>query len=337
MGFAINEISIFDTFNTNKFLQMRITVLDGYTLNPGDLSWSELRKHGDCTIYDRTSPEQVVKRALNSEAIFTNKVVLDRNIISQLPSLKFIGVLATGYNVVDISAANEKGITVTNIPAYSTNSVAQMVFSHILNFAQNVSVHSRSVANGDWASSIDFAYWKTPQTELAGKTLGIIGFGKIGQTVANIGLAFGMNVIFNNRSKKETAINAKQVNLDTVLAESDFISINCPLTNENGGFINKSSISKMKPTAFIVNTGRGPLINEQDLADALNEEVIAGAGLDVLSLEPASPDNPLPKAKNCFITPHIAWATFEARSRLMNIATENLKSYLKGNCQNTVN
>lgn len=316
---------------------MNIVVLDGYALNPGDLNWEGIIELGNCTIYDRTSPELLVERAINADAIFTNKVVLNKEIIEQLPNLKFIGVLATGYNVVDVVEANIKGITVTNIPAYSTPSVAQMVFSHILNFAQNVSVHASSVSEGDWASSIDFAYWRTPQIELKDKTLGIIGFGKIGEAVANIGLAFGMKVIFNNRSKKVTELNASQVDLDTVLSESDFLSINCPLTNENSGFINKASISKMKKSAFLVNTGRGPLINEQDLADALNEEIIAGAGLDVLSLEPASPNNPLPKAKNCFITPHIAWATFEARTRLMNIATQNLKSFIDGDCQNKIN
>lgn len=316
---------------------MKITVLDGYVLNPGDLSWNGIKELGDCIIYNRTAPELVIERAKDSDAIFTNKVIINSEIIAQLPKLKFIGVLATGYNVVDIEAANKKGITVTNIPAYSTTSVAQMVFSHILNFSQNVSVHAASVSNGDWANNIDFAYWKTPQIELAGKTLGIIGFGKIGQAVANVGLAFGMNVIFNNRSKKETGLNATQVDLDTVLSESDFLSINCPLTLENSGFINKTNIAKMKSSAFLVNTGRGPLINEKDLAVALNNGIIAGAGLDVLSAEPASPDNPLPKAKNCYITPHIAWATFEARTRLMNIAVENLKSFIDGVSRNTVN
>jgi len=212
-----------------------------------------------------------------------------------------------------------------------------MVFSHILNFAQNVSVHAASVSIGDWAKNVDFAYWKTPQIELAGKTLGIIGFGQIGQAVTKIGLAFGMKVIFNNRSKKESGMEATQVDLETLLSESDFISINCPLTSENTGFINNATISKMKPSAFLVNTGRGPLINEQDLADALNSGRIAGAGLDVLSVEPARPDNPLSNAKNCFITPHIAWATFDARTRLMNIAAENLKAFIGGNLQNVVN
>lgn len=315
---------------------MKIVVLDGYTLNPGDLSWEGIRQLGDCTIYDRTPPELTVERAVGAEIAITNKVVFNEKVISQLPQLKYIGVLATGYNVVDTVAAKKAGIVVTNIPAYSTASVAQMVFSHILNFAQNVAIHAQSVSSGEWSASKDFAYWKTPQTELAGKILGIIGFGQIGQSVAKIGQAFGMNVIYNNRSQKETGLEAKQVDLDTLLAESDFISINCPLTPENTGFINKSTIGKMKRTVFLVNTGRGPLINEQDLADALNTGRIAGAGLDVLSVEPPVPGNPLPKAKNCFITPHIAWATFEARARLMNIATENVKAFLNSRPINVV-
>lgn len=317
---------------------MKIVVLDGYTLNPGDLSWEGITKQGDCIIYDRTPKELTVERALDADAVFTNKVILNREIIQQLPKLKFIGVLATGYNVVDVEAASEAGIVVANIPAYSTASVAQMVFSHILNFAQNVGVHARSVAAGEWTASADFAYWKTPQIELAGKTLGIIGFGKIGQEVAKIGSAFGMKIIFTSRSQKEgLAIKATQVDLDTLLAESDFISINCPLTPENTGFMNKAAFARMKPTAFLVNTGRGPLVNEQDLADALNAGMIAGAGLDVLSVEPALPDNPLVGAKNCYITPHIAWATFEARSRLMQIAADNLASFLNGTPKNKVN
>ena len=317
--------------------QMKIVVLDSYVLNPGDLSWSGIEKLGNCTIYDRTPPKFFIERAKNANAIFTNKVIINEEIISKLPDLKFIGVLATGYNVVDTVAARNAGITVTNIPSYSTASVAQMVFSHILNFAQNISIHANSVSAGDWAKSVDFAYWKTPQIELVGKTLGIIGFGQIGQAVAKVGLAFGMNVIFNNRSKKSADIKANQVDLESLLSESDFISINCPLTTENTGFINKATISKMKPSAFLINTGRGPLINEQDLADALNSEKIAGAGLDVLSVEPADKNNPLTIAKNCFITPHIAWATLEARTRLMNIAAENIKAFIEDNPQNVVN
>ncbi len=315
---------------------MKIVVLDGYTLNPGDLSWDGITQLGKCTVYDRTPAELVVERAAGAEIAITNKVVFNENVISQLPQLKYIGVLATGYNVVDVVAAKKAGVVVTNIPSYSTASVAQMVFSHILNFVQNIGVHAQSVQNGDWAASKDFAYWKTPQTELAGKTLGIIGFGQIGQSVAKIALSFGMKVIFTNRSKKETQLEAKQVELDFLLAESDFISINCPLTPENTGFINKSAIEKMKPSVFLVNTGRGPLINEPDLAVALNTGRIAGAGLDVLSAEPALPGNPLPKARNCYITPHIAWATFEARERLMNIASENVKAFLNGRPMNVV-
>lgn len=315
---------------------MKIVVLDGYVLNPGDLSWNEIKKLGDCTIYERTSVAQTFERSKGADVLITNKVVLNKEIIEKLPELKYIGVLATGYNIVDIVAAKNSGVVVTNIPAYSTESVAQMVFSHILNFAQNVSVHADSVAKGDWAKSVDFAYWKTPQMELAGKTLGVIGFGQIGAAVAKIGLAFGMKVIFNNRSKKKTDLDARQVELNTLFEESDFISINCPLTPENTGFINKVAISKMKPTVFLVNTGRGPLINEQDLADAVNSGKIAGAGLDVLSVEPAKSDNPLITAKNCYITPHIAWATFEARSRLMKIAAENLKAFKKGTPINVV-
>nr|WP_319511593.1 D-2-hydroxyacid dehydrogenase [uncultured Draconibacterium sp.] len=315
---------------------MKIVVLDGHTLNPGDLSWDAINALGELTVYDRTTPEQTIQRATDAEIIYTNKVIINREIIEQLPRLKFIGVLATGYNVVDTDAARKAGITVCNIPAYSTQSVAQLVFAHLLHFTNNVARHARSVQNGDWAASKDFAYWLTAQTELAGKTLGIIGFGQIGQAVARIALAFRMNVIFNNRSKKITNLDARQVNLDTLLKDSDYISINCPLTNENQGFINKETIAKMKPTAIVINTGRGPLINEQDLADALNNEKIAGAALDVLSAEPAGTDNPLPKAKNCNITPHIAWATLEARQRLMQIAADNLKAFIEGKPINVV-
>ena len=316
---------------------MKIVVLDGYALNPGDLSWHGFQELGECTIYDRTPPALIIERARGAAIAITNKVIFNKEIIEQLPQLKYIGVLATGFNVVDTVAARDAGIVVTNIPAYSTVSVAQMVFAHILNFTQHVGVHAQSVSAGEWATSTDFAYWKTPQVELVGKTLGIIGFGQIGQAVAKIALAFGMRVIFTNRSKKESELEAVQVDLDTLLKESDFVSINCPLTPENTGFINKETIGKMKPAAFLVNTGRGPLVNEKDLAEALNSGTIAGAGLDVLSVEPPAPENPLPAAKNCFITPHIAWATFEARTRLMQIATTNLKSFIDGCPVNVVN
>ena len=316
---------------------MNITVLDGYTLNPGDLSWEGLKKFGNLTVYDRTPADKTVKRAKGADAIFTNKVVISREIIGQLPQLKFIGVLATGYNVVDVETAREAGIVVCNIPAYSTNSVAQMVFAHILNFTQRVGLHAQQVSSGQWSSHHDFCFWSTPQTELAGKTLGIIGFGRIGQQVARIGDAFGMKIIFYNRSsKKGIPSQFRQVTLEEVFRESDFLSINCPLTTENTGFVNASNIDQMKATAFLINTGRGQLINEQELADALNNERIAGAGLDVLSTEPPKPDNPLLKAKNCFITPHIAWATLEARTRLMQIAANNLKMFMEGKPVNVV-
>lgn len=316
---------------------MQIVVLDGYTLNPGDLSWQGLVQLGELTLYDRTTQEEIFLRSKHADAIFTNKVVLHRDMIGRLPKLKFIGVLATGYNVVDVLAAREKGIIVTNIPAYSTASVAQMVFAHILNFTQRVGLHAQQVSGGRWSSHPDFSFWSTPQTELAGKTLGIIGFGRIGHKVATLGDAFGMKVIFHNRSKKtDIPEGFRQVSLEEVFRESDFVSINCPLTPENQRFVNSESLAWMKPTAFLINTGRGPLVNEADLADALNSDFIAGAGLDVLSKEPPAIDNPLLSARNCFITPHIAWATFEARQRLMQIATGNLKSFLEGHPRNTV-
>lgn len=316
---------------------MKITLLDTFTLNPGDLSWDTLNTLGECTIYERTSPEEVVERCKDAEAVFTNKVIFSKEVIAQLPQLKYIGVIATGYNVVDLDYTRKRGIVVTNIPAYSTASVAQMVFSQILNFAQNISTHATSVAKGEWAESIDFSYRLTPQIELAGKTLGIIGFGKIGQAVAQLGLAFGMNIIYQNRSQKEVDFVAKQVDLDTVLAESDFLSINCPLTDDNAEFINAKTLKQMKPSAFLINTGRGPLIHEADLAEALNSGIIAGAGLDVLTVEPATEDNPLAKAKNCYITPHIAWATHDARSRCLQIATDNLKAFINEEPINVVN
>lgn len=316
---------------------MKIVILDAYTLNPGDMSWDEVEKLGHLTVYDRTTPEETVERCKDAEIALTNKVIFDKDVISQLPNLKYIGVIATGYNVVDLAFAKEQGIVVTNIPAYSTDSVAQMVFSQILNYCQNISTHAASVAKGQWAESIDFSYRLTPQIELRDKTLGIIGFGKIGQAVAKLGLAFGMKVIFQNRSQKSTNLCAKQVDLKTVLKESDFLSINCPLTDDNKEFINKSTLAQMKSSAFLINTGRGPLINEQELADALNNGVIAGAGLDVLAVEPATKDNPLATAKNCYITPHIAWATIEARERLMGIMIGNIAAFQNGAPMNVVN
>lgn len=316
---------------------MKIVVLDGYTLNPGDLTWDGLAELGELTVYDRTPPEETVSRAGGAEILFTNKVILSKEVLDHLPGLRFIGVLATGYNVVDIAAATARGITVTNIPAYSTPSVAQLVFAHILNFTNRVELHATEVRNGKWTGHRDFCYQSTPQTEVAGKTLGIIGFGKIGQNVAEIGHAFGMKILFQNRSlKKDVPAWARQVTLEELLRKSDFVSINCPLTPTNKEFVNRELFSIMKPSAFLINTGRGPLINESDLAEALNKGNIAGAGLDVLSTEPPHPDNPLLTARNSFITPHIAWATLEARTRLMEIAVKNLRYYLEGNPVNVV-
>ena len=317
---------------------MKIVVLDGFAMNPGDLSWKGLSDLGECQLYDRTKPEDVFDRISDAEIIITNKVVIDKPLINKLPTLKYIGVTATGYNVVDVQAAKEQNIVVTNIPAYSTDSVAQLVFSHILNVANRVELHANTVKAGDWTVNPDFAYWKSPQLELAGKTIGIVGFGRIGQKVAEIAKAFGMNVIFQNRSPKTNIPEGmKQKTLAEVFAKSDFVSLNCPLSDENNAFVNRSLLETMKPTAVLINTGRGGLINEADLAEALNTGKIAGACLDVLSTEPPSAQNPLITAKNCFITPHIAWATFEARQRLMNITVDNIRNYLTGNPLNVVN
>lgn len=316
---------------------MKIVILDGFALNPGDLSWDSIKKLGECSFYDRTSPAEVLERASGADALIINKVVISKALIDQLPQLKYIGVTATGYNVVDIQAAVERNITVTNIPAYSTDSVAQLVFSHILNVANRVQLHATSVGNGEWTKCPDFSYSKSPQVELAGKTLGIVGYGQIGQKVAKIGQAFGMKVIFQNRSEKTNLPSEIiQKSLSEVFMESDFVSLNCPLTAENKEFVNRALLDKMKPAAVLINTGRGGLINEQDLADALNSGRIAAACLDVLSTEPPAVDNPLITAKNCFITPHIAWATFEARQRLLNITVDNLNSYIAGMPKNVI-
>ncbi len=316
---------------------MQIVVLDGFAINPGDLSWKGLKKLGECDIYDRTNPDEIFERIKGAEVIITNKVVIDEKLIDRLPVLKYIGVTATGYNVVDVQAASRKGIVVTNIPAYSTDSVAQLVFAHILNVTNRVEMHAASVKSGDWAASPDFSYSKSPQMELSGKTLGIIGFGRIGRKVALIGSAFGMNVIFHNRSQISDIPNGmRQKMLNDVFSESDFVSLNCPLTTENNEFVNEQLLTKMKPSAILINTGRGGLINEVDLSLALNTGVIAAACLDVLSTEPPKSDNPMLTARNCFVTPHIAWATLEARQRLMNITIENLNAYILGELQNVV-
>lgn len=316
---------------------MKIIVLDGYGLNPGDLSWSGMESLGELTVYDRTSPSELLERSAGAEVLITNKTLITAEDMASLPQLKYIGVLATGYNVVDIDAAKSRGIVVTNIPAYSTSSVAQMVFAHILNITQRVGYYADENKQGRWTNSADFCYWDTPLMELDGKRMGIVGFGNIGQATARIAQAFGMEVCVVT-SKEQSALPAgmKKMELDELFASCDVVSLHCPLTPDTKEMVNAERLKLMKPQAILINTGRGPLINEQDLADALNEGRIAAAGLDVLSVEPSQKDNPLLGAKNCFITPHIAWATKEARTRLMNIAVENLKAYQEGHIINNV-
>ena len=316
---------------------MKIVVLDGYGLNPGDLSWSGWETLGELKVYDRTSPSELLERSEGAEVLITNKTLITANDMALLPELKYIGVLATGYNVVDIDEAKARGIVVTNIPAYSTASVAQMVFAHILNITQRVGYYADENIRGRWTNNADFCYWDTNLVELDGKKMGIVGYGNIGKATARIALAFGMEVLaYTSKEQKDLPQGVKKATLDELFAESDVISLHCPLTPDTKELVNANRLKAMKPNAILVNTGRGPLINEQDLADALNEGRIAGAGLDVLSVEPSVAGNPLLSAKNCFITPHIAWATKEARTRLMDIAINNLRSYQEGNIINNV-
>ena len=318
---------------------MKITVLDGFTLNPGDLSWEQLENLGELTVYDRTSPEMVVERACGSEIVLTNKVVLDRAILDRLPDLKYIGVLATGYNVVDVEAAREKGIVVTNIPAYSTDSVAQMVFALLLAVTNRVETFTAKNRIGRWSDSVDFCYWDAPLTELAGKYFGIVGLGNIGRKVAVIARAFGLKVLaLTSKDKNELPEGVEKVaSLQDLLSRSDVVSLHCPLTDATRSLINSSTLKMMKPSAILINTGRGPLIDESDVAEALKEGVIAAAAVDVLTTEPPKADNPLLSAPNCYITPHVAWASTEARRRLMDIATTNVAAFLAGKPRNRVN
>ncbi|MBT4483788.1 MAG: D-2-hydroxyacid dehydrogenase [Candidatus Latescibacteria bacterium] len=316
----------------------KIVVLDGYTLNPGDQSWEELKSIGECEIHDRTSPDEVLSRSGGAPILLTNKTILDRNIIEALPDLRYIGVMATGYNVVDFEAANERRIPVTNVPEYATESVVQMVFALLLEMTQHVGHHSETVRNGQWAASPDFCYWDKPLIELSGLTIGIVGYGRIGRAVAEVALAFGMKVlVYDIEPAISFEKNITFVDPDDVFEKSDIVSLHCPLTSESQGIVNAKQLALMKRTAFLINTGRGPLVNEHDLAEALNSEKIAGAGLDVLSVEPPCPDNPLINAKNCFITPHIAWATLEARKRLMKVVVENIRAFLSSEPVNVVN
>ncbi|MCU0783629.1 MAG: D-2-hydroxyacid dehydrogenase [Verrucomicrobia bacterium] len=316
---------------------MNIVVLDGFTLNPGDLSWDALKALGACEIYDRTPPAEILCRATKAEVILTNKAVLTRADLERLPKLKYIGVLATGTNVVDLAAARERGIPVTNVPAYSTTSVVQSTFALLLELTHHVGHHADGVRAGCWTASPDFSYCDFPLVELAGLTMGIVGFGRIGRAVADVARAFGMSVLAHNPSHKNSPPFVRFVELETLFRESDVVSLHCPLTPQTKSLINAQRLAAMKPTAFLLNTSRGPLVDERALADALNEGEIAGAGLDVLSVEPPTADHPLLRAKNCIITPHNAWATRAARARLMRIAVENVRAFLAGQPQNVVN
>ncbi|TDH21674.1 D-2-hydroxyacid dehydrogenase [Segetibacter sp. 3557_3] len=317
---------------------MKIVVLDGYALNPGDLSWDALGAPGELQVYDRTPAHQVVSRAKDAAIVFTNKTPLPATVIAELPELRFIGVLATGYNVVDVAAANQKGIVVSNIPGYGTSSVVQMTFALLLELCHRVQRHSDSVFDGMWTRSPDWCYWNFPLLELAGKTIGIVGFGHIGAKVADVATAFGMKVVAYTRTQTDQSHreNFRWVPIKELFETVDVVSIHCPLVPETRGLINKENLARMKRSAFVINTSRGPIVNEYDLANALNTGVIAAAAVDVLSDEPPTPNNPLLTANNCLITPHIAWATFEARSRLMNIAVDNLHAFLQGKPVNVV-
>lgn len=316
---------------------MKIVVLDGYAANPGDLSWDGLKALGECTIYDRTAPEDVLERAKGAEAILTNKVAITADHMAALPDLKYIGVLATGYNIIDIAAAKERGIVVTNIPAYSTPSVAQMVFAHILNITNRVQHYTDEIREGKWTNSDDFCFWDTPLIELLGKKIGLIGLGQTGYNTARLAIGFGMKVwAYTSKSRLQLPPEIRKAELNQLFRECDIVSLHCPLTEATRNLVNAERLAMMKPTAIVINTARGPLVNEQDLADALNSGKIYAAGVDVLSTEPPRADNPLLKARNCFITPHIAWATSAARERLQTILLENMKAYLDGKPVNNV-
>ncbi len=317
---------------------MRITVLDGHTLNPGDNPWTEIEALGELTVHDRTPADRIVERAKDAEIILTNKVPLNAETLGQLPNLKFVSVLATGYNIIDTAACAARGIPVSNVPVYSTDAVAEFVFSLILDFAKRPAFHSELAKEGAWESCPDFCFWKNPHFhELAGKTLGIIGFGRIGQRVGELAATFKMNILAHSRSRSaQTAFPFSWASIGEILENSDFVSLHCPLTPETHGMISAASLAKMKPTAFLVNTARGPLIDEHALAEALNSGLIAGAACDVVSAEPILPTNPLLRAKNLTLTPHIAWAAIEARQRLMAITAANISAFLAGKPIHTV-
>lgn len=317
---------------------MKIVILDAYTVNPGDLSWEALEKLANIDIYDRTQPDEVVSRCRGAEIVLTNKVVLDAEVLNMLPRLQYIGVLATGYNVVDLEQATRQNIVVTNIPAYSTESVAQMVFSHILNIVSRADYYANENRNGRWAESPDFCYLDHNLFELYGKKMGIVGLGHTGMATARIAQGFGLKVLAYTSKEEDLLPNGiRKADLDDIFEECDIISLHCPLTEDTRYLVNKERLSQMKSSAILINTGRGPLVNDDELAEALNEEEIAAYGADVLTVEPAQANNPLLSAKNCYLTPHIAWATKEARQRLINICIDNIRAFIDGEPMNVVN
>lgn len=315
---------------------MKIVILDAYTTNPGDLSWEPLKKFGSLTVYDRTAPEDVISRVGDAEIVYTNKTVLPENFFGLCPSIKFLGLLSTGYNVVDTDSADRHGVTVCNIPSYGTPSVAQLTIALLLEICLHVGDHSNDVKRGDWQNSVDFCFWNYPLIELAGKTMGIVGMGSIGMAVSKIASALGMNIVYCTGSGKPKDCPYTHMSRDEVFRTADVLSLHCPLTPDTVNLIRRETIDMMKDGCIIINTSRGAVINEQDLCDALADGKVYAAGVDVASQEPINGDNPLLKAKNCVITPHIAWATEKARSRLIDIAVNNLKCFLEGTPQNVV-
>lgn len=316
---------------------MRIVVLDGGTLNPGDLTWEGVEALGEAAIYERTPPELVNERAKDADIVLTNKVVIDRAVMAQLPKLKYISVLATGYNIIDTAAARERGIVVSNIPTYGTQSVAQMVMAHLLNLTQRVGYHADTVSSGRWSRSDDWCYWDYPLIELEGLTMGVVGFGRIGRAVGQVAKAFGMKVVAYDQYVADSGDPSNEmVSFEDLLRRSDVVTFHTPLTPETQGMLNAKTLELMKSTAFVINTSRGPVIDSAALADALNSGRIAGAGLDVLDVEPPPVDHPLLKAKNCYITPHISWATRSARARLMQTTVDNVAAFMRGQPQNVV-
>ncbi|MGI6367483.1 MAG: D-2-hydroxyacid dehydrogenase [Anaerolineae bacterium] len=317
---------------------MKIVVLDGGTLNPGDLTWEGLEALGQTEIYDRTPEELVLERSRDAKVLLVNKVVIGRQHIEQLPKLRFICVLATGYNVIDVDAAREKGIAVANIPTYGTQSVAQMVMAHVLNLTQHVGYHADTVRAGRWSRSDDWCYWDFPMIELHGLTMGVVGYGRIGRNSASVARAFGMKILAYDEFVKDSGEpDVEMVDFETLLQRSDVVTFHTPLTPQTEGMLNAETLKLMKKTAFVINTSRGPVIDSAALADALNNDRLAGAGLDVLDVEPPPADHPLLTAKNCYVTPHISWATRSARARLMQTAVDNVASYIQGKPQNVVN